>query len=65
MICDRFPSWLVIDHSADEKVFPMLQIMDIASNNFSDELSIEFFLSSSAMMVINAIESQPKYIGAG
>ncbi|OMO88563.1 hypothetical protein COLO4_20210 [Corchorus olitorius] len=47
-----------------ENVFPMLRILDIASNNFSGVLPIQFFQSLRGMMQItDGSRSKPDYIG--
>ncbi|TYG98880.1 hypothetical protein ES288_A10G152400v1 [Gossypium darwinii] len=52
-----------IHFSGDGNVFPMLHILDLASNNFSGEVSVEFFQSLRAMMVIDGYKSKPSYVG--
>ncbi|KAB2062197.1 hypothetical protein ES319_A10G137700v1 [Gossypium barbadense] len=52
-----------IHFSGDGNVFPMLHILDLASNNFSGEVSVEFFQSLRAMMVIDGNKSKPSYVG--
>ncbi|XVE81270.1 hypothetical protein DITRI_Ditri15bG0050200 [Diplodiscus trichospermus] len=53
-----------IKFSEDENVFPMLHILDLASNNFSGELSDEFFQSLKAMkMMIDSNKDKLDYIG--
>ncbi|TYI06315.1 hypothetical protein ES332_A10G150100v1 [Gossypium tomentosum] len=52
-----------IHFSGDGNAFPMLHILDLASNNFSGEVSVEFFQSLRAMMVIDGNKSKPSYVG--
>ncbi|XWS13369.1 hypothetical protein CRYUN_Cryun36dG0031700 [Craigia yunnanensis] len=50
----------------EENGFPMLRILDLASNNFSGELSVGFFQSLKAMrMMTDGNKSKPDYIGDG
>ncbi|XP_022723081.1 receptor-like protein 12 [Durio zibethinus] len=50
--------------SEDENVFLELHILDLASNNFSGELPVEFFQSLKAMrMMIVGNQAKPDYIG--
>ncbi|OMO88562.1 hypothetical protein COLO4_20209 [Corchorus olitorius] len=49
---------------SSENVFPMLRILDIASNNFSGELPIQFFQSLRGMMQItDGSKAKLDYIG--
>ncbi|XP_016700084.1 receptor-like protein 7 [Gossypium hirsutum] len=48
-----------IKFSGDGNAFPMLHILDLASNNFSSEVSIEFFQSLRGMMVIDGNKAKP------
>ncbi|XVF29054.1 hypothetical protein REPUB_Repub15cG0086700 [Reevesia pubescens] len=53
-----------IKFSKDENSFPMVRILDLAFNNFSGELSIAFFLSLRAMMMMtDENKAKPNYIG--
>ncbi|KAG4126132.1 hypothetical protein ERO13_D10G138720v2 [Gossypium hirsutum] len=52
-----------IKFSGDGNAFPMLHILDLASNNFSSEVSIEFFQSLRGMMVIDGNKAKPSYVG--
>ncbi|MBA0664463.1 hypothetical protein Goklo_004459 [Gossypium klotzschianum] len=47
----------------DGNAFPMLHIQDLASNNFSGEISVEFFQSLRGMMVIDDNKAKPIYVG--
>ncbi|TYH49892.1 hypothetical protein ES332_D10G167400v1, partial [Gossypium tomentosum] len=47
----------------DGNAFPMLHILDLASNNFSGEISVEFFQSLRGMMVIDDNKAKPIYVG--
>ncbi|XVF28492.1 hypothetical protein REPUB_Repub15cG0033700 [Reevesia pubescens] len=48
----------------DDYAFPLLRILDLASNNFSDELSVAFFQSLRAMiMMTDGNKGKPDYIG--
>ncbi|XP_022722587.1 receptor-like protein 12 [Durio zibethinus] len=50
--------------SEDEDAFPELHILDLASNNFSGELSVGFFQSLKAMrMMTDGNRAKPDYIG--
>ncbi|XP_022722831.1 receptor-like protein 12 [Durio zibethinus] len=50
--------------SEDENAFPELHILDLASNNFSGELSIGFFRSLKAMTTMtDGKKAKPDYIG--
>ncbi|OMO99275.1 hypothetical protein COLO4_13385 [Corchorus olitorius] len=50
---------------SSESAFPMLHILDIASNNFSGELPVQFFQCLRAMMqiMIDGNNAKPNYIG--
>ncbi|XVF28497.1 hypothetical protein REPUB_Repub15cG0034200 [Reevesia pubescens] len=53
-----------IKFSEDDYAFPMLRILDLASNNFSGELSVAFFQTLRAMMVMtDGNKGKPDYIG--
>ncbi|XVF29037.1 hypothetical protein REPUB_Repub15cG0084900 [Reevesia pubescens] len=53
-----------IKFSEDKNSFPMVRILDLASNNFSGELSIAFFQSLKAMMkMTDGNKAKPDYIG--
>ncbi|XVF78108.1 hypothetical protein PTKIN_Ptkin14bG0102600 [Pterospermum kingtungense] len=53
-----------IEFSMDENAFPMLHILDLASNNFSGELSVGFFKALKAMSIMtNGNKAKPDYIG--
>ncbi|XP_016676352.1 receptor-like protein 20 [Gossypium hirsutum] len=47
----------------DGNAFPMLHILDLASNNFSGEVSVDFFQSLRGMMVIDGNKAKPSYVG--
>ncbi|XP_022722192.1 receptor-like protein 12 [Durio zibethinus] len=50
--------------SDDENAFPELHILDLASNNFSGELSVGFFQSLKAMKsMADGNKAKPDYIG--
>ncbi|XP_022760065.1 receptor like protein 30-like [Durio zibethinus] len=55
----------IVDHTSDAKIFPVLQTMNLASNKFSEELSIEFFLSLRATMVTNASDGSQNIFFCG
>ncbi|XVE81271.1 hypothetical protein DITRI_Ditri15bG0050300 [Diplodiscus trichospermus] len=53
-----------IKFSEYENAFPMLHILDLASNNFSGELSVGFIQSLKAMrMMFDHNKAKPDYIG--
>ncbi|KAH1046961.1 hypothetical protein J1N35_037745 [Gossypium stocksii] len=52
-----------IKFSGDGNAFSMLHILDLTSNNFSGEISIEFFQSLRGMMVIDGNKAKPSYVG--
>ncbi|XVF28491.1 hypothetical protein REPUB_Repub15cG0033600 [Reevesia pubescens] len=53
-----------INFFEDDYAFPMLRILDLASNNFSGEISIAFFQSLRAMMMMtDGNKAKPDYIG--
>ncbi|XVF29051.1 hypothetical protein REPUB_Repub15cG0086400 [Reevesia pubescens] len=53
-----------IKFSKDENSFPMVRILDLAFNNFSSELSVAFFQSLRAMMMMTGEnKAKPNYIG--
>ncbi|XVF65294.1 hypothetical protein PTKIN_Ptkin09bG0236700 [Pterospermum kingtungense] len=53
-----------IKFSENENAFPMLHILDLASNNFSGELSIGFFQSMKGMsMMTDGNKAKMDYIG--
>ncbi|XVF65290.1 hypothetical protein PTKIN_Ptkin09bG0236300 [Pterospermum kingtungense] len=55
-----------IKFSENENAFRMLHILDLASNNFSGELSIGFFQSMKGMsMMTEENKAKPDYIGDG
>ncbi|MBA0628782.1 hypothetical protein Godav_023439 [Gossypium davidsonii] len=47
----------------DGNAFPMLHILDLAYNNFSSEVSVDFFQSLRGMMVIDGNKVKPSYVG--
>ncbi|TYI61220.1 hypothetical protein E1A91_D10G158000v1 [Gossypium mustelinum] len=47
----------------DGNAFPMLHILDLAYNNFSGEVSVDFFQSLRGMMVIDGNKVKPSYVG--